>query len=290
MKLKKKLYDSNFRYFFMVFIIILGGFISSIAYNVFIMPHKMLSGGLGGIALIFNYVFGIKPGLMVFILNIPVFILGYKFIDREFILLSLLGTVSFSFCLDYFSYFKYKLFIEDILLASIYGGILNGFGMGIVLRNRASLGGIDIVSVIMKKYFSVNIGSTSLIINFIIVSISSLIYGIKLAMYTLIAMYVSSRVLDKVQEGFDIRKQVMIISDKEEKLGEEIINRLHRGVTYLEGEGAFTRNKKRVIYCIVTLNQLAKLKQIVRETDPNAFMTVNDTVEVLGKGFSKRGV
>ncbi len=274
----------------MIVTILLGSLICGISYNVFIIPHKMLSGGLSGIALIINYVTGIKPGMMLFMLNIPVFLLGQKFVDKEFVILSLIGAVSFSLFLDSFSFLKYKMLVEDIMLSSIYGGIFNGIGIGIVLRNRASLGGIDIIAVIIKKYFSLNVGSTSLIINIAIVATSSLIYGIRPAMYTLISMYVSSKVLDKVQEGFDIRKQVMIISDNEEELGNEIINRLHRGVTYLEGEGAFTRNKKKVIYCIVTLNQLAKLKQIVIETDPHAFMTVNDTAEVLGKGFSKRGV
>lgn len=270
--------------------ILLGSLICGISYNTFIIPHKMLSGGLSGIALIINYITGAKPGLMLFILNIPVFVLGHKFVDREFVLLSMLGTIAFSFFLDFFGFLQYKILIEDIMLSSIYGGIFNGIGIGIVLKNRASLGGIDIIAVIIKKYFSLNVGSTSLIINIAIVTASSLIYGIKPAMYTLIAMYISSKVLDKVLEGFDIRKQVMIITENEEEMGNEIIDKLHRGVTYLEGEGAFTRNKKKVIYCIVTLNQLAKLKQIVKDKDPQAFMTVNDTTEVLGKGFSKRGV
>ncbi len=290
MKLIDRLYDSKFRYPAMVFMILLGGIISSISFNAFIMPHKMISGGVSGIALMANYVTGINPGMIIFILNVPIFLLGYKYVDREFILLSLIGMASLSFFIDLLSFLRYKMFIEDIMLSSIYGGVLNGVGMGIVFRNRASLGGIDIIAVIMKKYFSINIGSTSLIINFAIVAISSIIYGIKPAMYTLISMYIASKVLDKVQEGFDIRKQVIIISNREEEMVKEIIKRLHRGVTYLEGEGAFTGSKKKVIYCIVTLNQLAKLKQIVRETDPYAFMTVSDTAEVLGQGFSKRGV
>lgn len=288
--LKNKLNNNFFKYFIMVVTIFLGGLICGIAYNVFIIPHRLLSGGLSGIALIINYVTGIKPGLLILILNIPVFLLGYKYVDKEFIVLSIIGTVSFSISIDLFSVLKYKMLVDDIMLSGIFGGLLNGVGIGIVLRNRASLGGIDIISVIIKRYFSINIGSTSMAINFAIVTTSSLIYGLKPAMYTLISMYVSSKVLDKVQEGFDIRKQVMIITDNEEEMGKEIISRLHRGVTYLEGQGAFSGHKKRVIYCIVTLNQLAKLKQIVVETDPNAFMTVNDTAEVLGKGFTKRGV
>jgi len=285
-----KLYNSKLKYPVTVIVILLGGLISGISFNAFIMPHKLLSGGISGIALITSYLVGINPGMIIFLLNIPIFILGYKFVDREFIILSLIGMVSFSVFIDVFSFLRELYLVDDIMLSCIYGGILNGIGMGIVFRNRASQGGIDIIAVIVKKYFSFNLGSTSLIINLIIIAIASLIYGLKPALYTLICIYVASQVVDKVQQGFDIRKQVIIISDKEEEVVKEILKRLHRGVTYLEGEGAFTGNKKRVIYCIVALNQLAKLKQIVREIDPNAFMAVSDTAEVLGRGFSQRGV
>ena len=285
-----KLYNSKLKYPVTVIVILLGGLICGISFNAFIMPHKLLSGGISGIALITSYLVGINPGMLIFLLNIPIFILGYKFVDREFIILSLIGMVSFSVFIDVFSFLRELYLVDDIMLSCIYGGILNGIGMGIVFRNRASQGGIDIIAVIVKKYFSFNLGSTSLIINLIIIAIASFIYGLKPALYTLICIYVASQVVDRVQQGFDIRKQVIIISDKEEEVVKEILKRLHRGVTYLEGEGAFTGNRKRVIYCIVALNQLAKLKQIVREIDPNAFMAVSDTAEVLGRGFSQRGV
>jgi len=286
----EKLYNSKFKYPVMIFVILLGGIISGISFNAFIMPHKLLSGGISGIALITNYLTGISPGILIFALNVPIFILGYRFIDKEFIILSLIGMTSFSFFIDYFSFLRELYLVDDIMLSSIYGGILNGIGMGIVFRNRASQGGVDIIAVIIKKYMSFNLGSISLNINLIIITTASFIYGLKPALYTLIAIYVASQVLDKVLQGFDIRKQVIIISEKENEVVKEIIKRLHRGVTYLEGEGAFTGSKKKVVYCIVTLNQLAKLKQIVREIDPNAFMAVSDTAEVLGRGFSKRGV
>jgi uncharacterized membrane-anchored protein YitT (DUF2179 family) len=274
----------------MIIMIVAGSAISAAAFNLFIMPNRLLSGGISGISLILNYLFNANTGLLIFIFNVPIFILGYKFVDKEFIALSLIGTVAFSVWIEFFSFLRDADIVKDVMLASIYAGVLNGTGMGIVLRNRASLGGTDIIAVIMKKHFSMNIGSTSLIINTFIVLVSSFINDISLAMYTLISMYVSSVVVDKVQQGFDRRKSVMIITDNEKKVADEIIRQLVRGVTYLEGEGAFTGNKKRVIYCIVSLNQLAKLKQIVREADPKAFITVSDTAEVMGQGFSNRGV
>lgn len=290
MGLIDKIYESKFRYIIMIMIILLGGVISGVSYNVFIIPHKLLSGGVSGIALIINYISGINPGIMIFAMNIPIFLIGYKHTDKEFILLSLIGMAALAFFIDFFSFLSENILIDDIMLSCIYGGILNGLGLGIIFRNRASQGGMDIIAVIVRKHLSINIGSTTLMINFAIVLIASVIYGIKPAMYTLITMYIAANVLDKVQEGFDVRKQVMIIADNEEKMAEEIVKRLHRGVTFLEGEGAYTGKKKKVVYCIVALNQLSKLKQIVKDVDPSAFMTVSDTAEVLGQGFSKRGV
>lgn len=290
MKIVDRVYDSKFKYIVMFFMIILGSAISAMAFNLFIMPNKLLSGGISGISLILNYLFNWNTGLLIFIFNIPIFVLGYKFVDREFIVLSLIGMASFSFWIETFAFLRGALHGQDVLLACIYAGVLNGLGMGIVLRNRASQGGLDIIAVIFKKYFSMNIGSSSFMINTLIVLGASFITSINLAMYTLISMYVASAVVDKVQAGFDIRKSVMIITDKETQVADEIIKRLVRGVTYLEGEGAYTGAKKRVIYCIVSLNQLAKLKQIVREADEKAFITVSDTAEVMGRGFSKRGV
>lgn len=290
MKVFNKLYESKFKYVPMLIVILLGGIIGGISFNVFLIPHRLLSGGVSGIALILNYLLGYNPGVLIFVMNIPVFLLGYKFIDNEFIILSLIGMTAFSLSIDMFSFLRSVIYIDDILLSCLYGGVLNGIGMGIVFRNRASQGGIDIIAVIAKKYFSMNIGSTSMILNFVIVAIGSVFYGLKPAMYTLVSMYVASTVTDKVLQGFGRSKSVMIITDKEQQVADEILKQLGRGVTYLEGEGAYTGNKKRVIYCIVTLNQLAKVKQIVRETDDKAFMSVSDTAEVLGYGFVNRGI
>lgn len=290
MKITDRIYDGKYKYILMIFMIILGSAISGVAFNLFIIPNMMLSGGISGIALILNYLFNINTGLMIFAFNIPVFILGYKFVDKEFVFLSLVGMISFSIWIEAFSFLRETVLIKDIMLACIYAGVLNGIGLGIVLKNRASQGGTDIIAVIFKKYFSMSIGSTSLIINILIIVVASFITDLSLAMYTLITMFIASTVVDKIQQGFDIRKSVMIITSKEKQVAEEIFNRLVRGVTYLEGEGAYTGDRKRVIYCIVSLNQLAKLKQIVREIDENAFITVSDTAEVMGQGFKNRGI
>lgn len=286
----KRLNANKYRYVLMLLMIITGSAIGGISFNVFLIPHKLLSGGVSGIALILNYIFGFNPGVLIFVFNIPIFIAGYRFVDKEFILLSLIGMTAFSVSIDLFSFLRNIVYIDDVLLSCLYGGVLNGIGMGIVFRNRASQGGIDIVAVIVKKYFSINLGRTSLIINFIIVTIASLFYGLNLAMYTLVSMYVASTVLDKVQQGFGSSKSIMIITDNEQEVADTILQKLGRGVTYLEGEGAYTGNRKRVIYCIVAPWQLARLKQIVHDLDREAFMAVSDTAEVLGHGFGNRGI
>jgi len=286
----KRLNANKYRYALMLLMIITGSAIGGISFNVFLIPHKLLSGGVSGIALILNYIFGFNPGVLIFVFNIPIFIAGYRFVDKEFILLSLIGMTAFSVSIDSFSFLRNIVYIDDVLLSCLYGGVLNGIGMGIVFRNRASQGGIDIVAVIIKKYFSINLGRTSLIINFIIVTIASLFYGLNLAMYTLVSMYVASTVLDKVQQGFGSSKSIMIITDNEQEVADTILQKLGRGVTYLEGEGAYTGNRKRVIYCIVAPRQLARLKQIVHDLDREAFMAVSDTAEVLGHGFGNRGI
>lgn len=290
MKIFDKMYDSKYKYIPILLMIVLGSAIGGVSFNVFLMPHKLLSGGVSGIALIFNYMFGLNPGVLIFLLNIPIFIAGYRFVDKEFIVLSLVGMTAFSLSIDMFSFLKNAIYIEDTLLSCLYGGVLNGIGMGIVFRNRASQGGVDIISVIMKKHYSISLGTTALIINSVIVAIASIYYGLNLAMYTLVSMYVSSAVLNRVQQGFENTKSVMIITDNEQQVADSILKNLGRGVTYLEGEGAYTGHKKRVVYCIVPLKQLAKLKYIVKETDSKAFMAVSDTSEVLGRGFGNRGI
>ncbi len=270
--------------------IVLGNFLCSIAFNVFFIPSKLLSGGVGGLGILIQYLTDIPAGIWVFIINIPIFIIGSKMVDREFAIYGFISMLIFSSLLTITSGIGRYLVVDDILLTSVFGGIFNGVGMGLMFRNRVSQGGFDIVATILRKKYNVNIGTALMGVNTIIISLSSLLFGYKSAMYTLIAMYVGYRVLDKVQTGFNIKKNVVIVSDKSEELANAIIKRLHRGVTFLEGIGGYTNEDKKVIYCIITSRETAKLKNIVDEIDPNAFLTINDVVEVKGRGFQNIGM
>ena len=269
---------------------IIGSLLCGVAFNVFIIPNRLLSGGVSGIALITTYLVGFDPGVVLVILNIPIFILGFKMLDKEFMFMSVIGVLAFSVGVSYFSFLRNSLPLNDILLSSLFGGILNGVGMGIVFRSRSSSGGLDIIAVIVKKYYSLNIGTTFMIVNFFIIALGSIYLGIKPALYTLVCMYTATVVLERVQEGFNTGKAVMIVSNSWEEVANEIIAEVGRGVTYLDGEGAFSKEKRRVIYCVLTMTQLSKVKKIVKDIDPKAFMTVSETTEVLGRGFKKKGL
>jgi len=269
-----------------ILFIILGSFLGSIGVNMFLIHASLLSGGVTGVALIIQYIFKIQAGYIILILNIPLFLLSLKKLNRKFSLYSLVGILTFSISLILTHPISNILNINDKLLYCIYGGVVNGVGFGLVFSHRGSTGGFDIVSMLIrKKYTNYNIGKINFGINLIIVSISAVIFGLPTALYTLIAMFTTSVVLDNVVKGLNQSKAVLIITEKEEEVEKLIMGKLNRGVTCLYGEGAFTKEKKKVLYCIVPLSQLPELKELVMNIDKQAFLSILDASEVQGKGF-----
>lgn len=271
-------------------IILIGNFLCSIAFNVFFIPNKLLSGGVGGIGIIIQYLTGVPAGISVFLLNIPIFIIGARLVDREFAVFGFISMLAYSSLLTLTRNLGEYFLVDDMILVAVFGGVINGIGMGLMFRNRLNQGGFDILAAILKKKLNINIGSGLMMANTIIVSLSGLLFGYKSAMYTLIAMYIGYTVLDKVQTGFNIKKNVIIVSEKPDEVANIILREIHRGVTFLHGTGGYTQEDKKVIYCIVTSRETAKLKEVVEEIDPNAFFIVNDVVEVRGRGFKDAGV
>jgi uncharacterized membrane-anchored protein YitT (DUF2179 family) len=266
--------------------IILGSFLGSIGVNMFLSHAKLLSGGVTGISLVLQYLFKIQAGYSILLLNIPLFILSAKKLSKKFTIYSLVGTLSFSLSLILTHPIANILNINDNLLYCLYGGVINGIGFGLIFTHNGSSGGFDIITMLIrKKYSNLNIGKISFGINLIIVTIGAIIFGLPNALYTLIAMYTTSFVLDNVVKGFNQRKAVFIITDKEKEISDLIMKNLHRGVTYLYGEGAYTKEQKKILYCIVSLSQLPELKHIVATSDHKAFLTISDTSEVQGRGF-----
>jgi len=271
-----------------IVLIIFGSFILSVAVNLFIIPNKLLSGGLSGIGLMLQYIFDIPMGITILILNIPLLILSILKINKKFTVLTILGTISFSVFLIITSPLNTVLApVEEAyrLLYCIYGGVLSGIGVGIVFSNEGSTGGMDIIAIYAKKKYDIEIGIVSFTINFLIVAVGSILFDFKVGLYTLIVMYITSSVMERVINGLNRRKMLLIVSEKEKDVSEAMMNNFNRGVTILYGEGAYTNHRKNVIYCVVSLTQLPQIKRVIKDIDQEAFISIIDIAEVQGNGF-----
>ncbi|WKV09636.1 YitT family protein [Thermoanaerobacterium sp. CMT5567-10] len=266
--------------------ILFGTFIYSIGINTFIVHARLLSGGVSGISLIVQYLTGLPAGYTIFILNIPLLILSYKKIGLRFTMYTVMGTLSLSLFLILTQFLDKIINFDDPILLCLYGGVLTGAGMGIVFANHGSTGGLDIISVLVKKkYENFELGKTNLYINFFIVLAGAIFIGLKSALYTLVSMSINSFVLDKTINGFNRRKMLFIITNEEEKISNAIMNDLKRGVTFIQAEGAYTKTNRRILYCVVSLSQIPYIKHLVYSIDSNAFISILDVSEVRGKGF-----
>lgn len=265
-------------------LVLLGTTISALAFSRLIVPNNMLSGGVAGLTLIINQLTGLPAGTMLLLLNIPILFLGYKQIGGRFILLTILAVASFSLQLDLL---PTQPAVDDLLLAAVFGGALNGIGLGLVLRAGGSTGGTDIIGVVLNRRYSFSVGEVLLYFNALIVLASALLFNLEAALYTLIAMFVTSKVVDTLQNS-GRRKTALIISDHSDQIAQRIQTELHRGVTFLQGEGAYQHGQRKVAMCVLTRFELSLLKEIVLQEDAQAFMTVSETTEVVGR-FQPRG-
>ena len=268
-----------------------GSLIAGMAINLFLIPHQLFSGGVSGVAMILYFLFGWPIGVQIVVLNIPIFYAAYRLLDRDYVICGIFGMLIFSVAADATRFLSTIHLVDDTLLAAIYGGVISGIGSGLIFRAGGSSGGTDTIAIIIKKYYSLNVGLVGFSINVFLMLVAAVLFGVKPAMYTLLSFFVGSRVTDAVIEGLNRKKTVMIISDRNDEIAEAIMDEVGRGATFLEGTGAFTGQNKKVLFVVVTLTQIAKIKFIVEKTDPHAFMIVQDAAEVLGHGFSvkKRG-
>lgn len=266
-------------------LIVIGSFISATGINAFLVPHKFLSGGVAGLSQLLSYVTPVSIATYVFLLNIPIFLFGFRYVGRVFIVGSAIGIVAFTVGLYATAWMAHTGWAPEKLLSALIGGALSGGGTGLVFRANSSHGGTDIVAAAVKKRWSLSIGTVAFLFNAVIVSTLGAVFGLHAALYTIVAQFVSSLALDRVIVGFDTSRAVFIISAEPQKIADVILRKLNRGVTFLEGEGAYLGRRQRVIYCVVSLSQLARVKHYVKTADPHAFLTVAEVSEVLGKGF-----
>ncbi len=268
--------------------ILLGAILVAVALEIFLVPNEVIDGGIVGISIIFAHLSGLNLGVLLFVLNLPFFFIGYKQIGKTFALSTLLGVIVMSVGTNLLH--SVPGLTDDPLLAAVFGGIILGIGVGLVIRNGGSLDGTEILAILFNKKLPLSVGQTVMIFNLFILGSAGFVFGWDRAMYSLMAYFIAFKMIDVVIEGFDETKSVWIISDKPEELGNCILQRLGRGVTYLNGEGAYTGDSKKVIFCVVTRLEEAKLKLIVEDVDPQAFLAIGHIHDVQGGRFKKKDI
>ena len=261
-------------------LIMLGSAICAVAINGILIPHRFVSGGVTGLALVIHYLVPLLPvsGLY-FVLNLPLFALGWKFVGRRFFLYSVAGMAIFSGALQWV---HLPIAIHDPVPSALLAGIISGAGSGIILRSIGSAGGTDILAVTLSNRFSVGLGSTTLAFNGGVLVLAAMSSPLEPVLYTLIYMYVTSHVMNLVVMGLSQRKAVIIISSEWKEISRRVLEQVRRGVTILRGQGAFSGQEEQVLYTVITFRDLARTKRIIRQVDPGAFVVVTDTLEVMG--------
>ena len=275
----------------LIYLRILGGTaIYALGFQLFCYSNNIVSGGVTGIAMIINRLTTLPVGVTTIVLNIPLFIFSWRKFGLNFLIGSLVGMLSLSVFIDLFS-LTGLVFTDDVLLGAVFGGILKGLGLGLVYSANATTGGVDIVAKFLRrKYQHINFGTFLLLLDVaVIVAFALIFHRYESGMYSVISMYLSSQMIDLVLYGAVNSKVCYVITDESARVKDAITHKLHRGVTYLHGEGAWSGVEKDIILCVIKQSQIVELKKLVRESDENAFMIVSDSREVFGKGFTYIG-
>ncbi|MCD5325896.1 MULTISPECIES: YitT family protein [Pontibacillus] len=264
-------------------LVIVGSAFVATAFNIFLLPNEIASGGVAGISTITKGLFGWDPAYVQWALNIPLFILGVIILGKNFGAKSLVGTLALPFFVKLTSGIEPA--TDNALLAAIFGGMGVGIGLGIVFRGRASTGGIDLIAQVIHKYTHIPLGLCVAMVDGMIVTTAAIVFDIEKGLFALIGLFATSRTIDLVQVGLNRSKNVMIISNELEEVRQAIIKEIDRGVTVLNGKGGYTNEDRHIIMVVVEQSEFTKLTQTVKSIDPTAFVIAMDAAEVLGEGF-----
>lgn len=260
----------------------------SIALEVFLIPNQLIDGGVVGISIMLTHVTKVKVGLLLFLLNLPFLWLGYRQIGKTFALATLFAVTLMATGVTMLH--GVERLTDDPLLASVFGGAILGFGVGLIIRNGGSLDGTEIVAIMLTRSYPFSVGEIVMFFNLFILGSAGFLFGWEKAMYSLLTYFVAFKTIDVAIQGLEESKSATIITAEPDELREALMERLGRGVTELAGKGGRSREPRGVLFCVVTRLELAKLKAIVLEVDPEAFVSIENVHEVLGGRFTKQAV
>ncbi|MGV1100597.1 YitT family protein [Thiovibrio sp. JS02] len=256
-----------------------GSVLCALAINGIMIPRHFVTGGITGLALILHKSFPALSVATIFILlNIPLFLMAWMSVGRRFFFYSVIGLVTLAAAI---ALVQVRIPLEDRLLSALLAGIISGAGAGITLRSLGSSGGMDILSVMLLRRYSIGIGNTIMTVNAVVLSLVTFIYSLEAVLYTLIVIYVGSKMLNLVVTGLSQRKAVFIISSQWERISEEILKDIRRGVTVIRGEGGYSKEQECILYTVISFRDLGQLKRIINQIDEKAFVVVSDTLEVM---------
>lgn len=271
------------RVIFMVF----GSILAAIGLEIFLIPNSIIDGGITGISIMASRITNTELGIFIFILNLPFVVIGYKQIGKTFALSTIFSVICFSIVVTLLH--PVPGITQDTLLATIFGGIILGVGVGLIIRNGGSLDGTEIVAILLDKRTSFSIGEIVMFFNLFILGSSGFLFGWDRAMYSLVAYFIAFKTIDITVEGINESKAVIIISDKNKEISSAIMSRLGRGITLLGGKGAYSGTETEVIYLVLSRLEVAKLKKIVHHFDKDALITIT-SVEGTGKKYAKKAI
>ncbi|EKQ57445.1 MAG: hypothetical protein A370_00817 [Clostridium sp. Maddingley MBC34-26] len=283
----KRKYKKALGYVNKILFMVLGSILVSIGLEIFLIPNNIIDGGMTGISIMASYLTKVQLGVFTFILNLPFVVVGYRQIGKTFAFSTIFSVICLSIGVTLLH--PVPGITQDTLLATIFGGIIMGIGVGLIIRNGGSLDGTEIIAIILDKKSAFSIGEIVMFFNLFILGSSGFIFGWDRAMYSLIAYFIAFKTIDITVQGLDESKAVIIVSDKSKDISEAIIDRLGRGITFLEGKGAYSGNQMDVIYVVLTRLEIAKLKNIINGFDEDALVTIT-SVEGAGKRYKKKAI
>lgn len=263
-----------------------GILLGAVALNMFLVPNRIAAGGLSGLATILYHVAGWHIGLVMLAVNIPLLLYGFRIFGRGYVLRTVYGAILYSILVDLTALYI-PVMTQDVLLASIYGGVLSGVGMGIIFRFRGNTAGTAMVAAILQKKCGISVGRALLLADGIVVILAGIVFAsAELALYAALSIFVTSKVVDLIQEGRLASKAFLIVTNETERLTSQIACKVERGVTIVDARGGYSGQDKGLLLCVVTTQEVSRLKNLIELYDPKAFVIVTDAYEVLGKGFA----